>query len=132
MQCSWIKRLFDNSFHQWKVIPLYPICQYLGKKNHSNLEVSHSILWIIKYFAWNLSNLYLQDHFIKCNTIYNLEKLNSRELYHMQLLLKYDKYLCQDYHKRKFDEYDFIWILIFMIPHIATYEIKIHIFQYKP
>ena len=42
----------------------------------------------------------------------------------MQLLLKYDKYLYQDYHKKKFDEYDFIWILIFMIPHIATYEIK--------
>ena len=22
LQCSWIKRLFDNNFHQWKVIPL--------------------------------------------------------------------------------------------------------------
>ena len=46
LQCSWIKRLFDNSFHQWKLIPLYLIRQYLGKnfKFHSNLEVSHSIL----------------------------------------------------------------------------------------
>ena len=46
LQCSWIKRLFDNNFHQWKVISLYPIRQYLGKnfKFHSNLEVSHSIL----------------------------------------------------------------------------------------
>ena len=38
--------LFDNNFHQWEVIPLYLIRQYLEKtfKFHSNLEVSHSIL----------------------------------------------------------------------------------------
>ena len=43
LQCSWIKRLFDNIFHQRKVIPFYLICQYLGKKFkfHSDLEVSH-------------------------------------------------------------------------------------------
>ena len=46
LQCSWIKKLFHDSFYQWKLIPLYLICQYLGKKFkfHSNLEVSHSIL----------------------------------------------------------------------------------------
>ena len=45
LQCSWIKKLFDNNFHQWKLIPIYLIHQYLGKnfKFHSNLEVSHSI-----------------------------------------------------------------------------------------
>ena len=47
LQYSWIKRLFDSNFHQWKWIPLYLIRQYLGKnfKFHSNLEVSHSILY---------------------------------------------------------------------------------------
>ena len=46
LQCTWIKRLFDNNFHQWKIIPLYLFRQYLGKnfKFHSNLQVSHSIL----------------------------------------------------------------------------------------
>ena len=46
LQCSWIKRLFDYNFHQWKIIPLYLFRQYLGKKFkfHSNLQVSHSIL----------------------------------------------------------------------------------------
>ena len=45
LQCSWIKKLLDNNFHQWKLIPIYLIRQYLGKKIkfHSNLEVSHSI-----------------------------------------------------------------------------------------
>ena len=23
LKCSWIKSLFDNNFHQWKVIPFY-------------------------------------------------------------------------------------------------------------
>ena len=32
LQCSWIKRLFVNNFYQWKLIPLYLIRQYLGKK----------------------------------------------------------------------------------------------------
>ena len=52
----------------------------------------------IKQFAGNLNNLYIQDHhLIKCNAIYNLEKLDSRELYHMQLLLKY----CYFYYSNK-------------------------------
>ena len=181
LQCSWIKRLFDNNFHQWKVIPLYLIRRYLGRnfKFYSNLEVSHSILCtfprfykevIIKWgkhlsspatlpsivacqfiwhnkhiqmddlsfvgqlfdtdgklkswectkhqfslknnmqfqylqiihalsqhwkesinnFAGNLNELYIQDHhLIKCNTIYSLEKPKTKELYDMQLLLKY-------------------------------------------
>ena len=229
LQCSWIKRLFDNNFHQWKLIPLYLIRQYLGKKFkfYSNLKVSHSILgrfpkfcfeifirwgkhlsslaslpstvacqfiWYnkhtqidnksiylynfsnrnlnfvgqhfdtnsklkpwecvtqqfllksnmqfqyqetihalpqhwketIKQYAGYLNNLYIQDHHLtKCNTIYNLEKLNSKELYHMKLCLKYDKPAC---HEKNFDDYDFNWKMIYRIPCIATLETKIRIF----
>ena len=39
----------------------------------------------INNFAKNLNKLYIQDHpLIKCNTIYSLEKLNTKEFYHMQ------------------------------------------------
>ena len=31
LQCSWIKRLYDNSSHPWKIIPSYLIDTYLGK-----------------------------------------------------------------------------------------------------
>ena len=39
LQCSWIKRLYDNSSHPWKIIPSYLIDTYLGKnfKFHSSL-----------------------------------------------------------------------------------------------
>ena len=86
----------------------------------------------MKQYAGNLNNLYIQDyHLIKCNTIYNLEKLNYKELYHMQLLLKYDKPTCQGYHEKNFDCYVFNWKLIYRIPRISTFEIKIRIFQCK-
>ena len=51
LQCSCIKRLFDNNFHQWKLIPLYLICQYSGKnfKFYSNVEVVHSILCKLRW-----------------------------------------------------------------------------------
>ena len=31
LQCSWIKRLYDNSSHPWKIIPSHLIDTYLGK-----------------------------------------------------------------------------------------------------
>ena len=49
----------------------------------------------VNNFAGNLNNLFIQDHhLIKCNAIYSLEKLNTKELYLRQLLLKYVKPTC--------------------------------------
>ena len=31
LQCSWVKRLYGDSFNAWKVIPLFLIKNYLGK-----------------------------------------------------------------------------------------------------
>ena len=82
---------------------------------------------------WNSGNvLYIQDHhLIKCNTSYSLEKLNTKELYYMLLLLKYVKPTCQNHLERKFDGYNFNWKLIYKLSRIATYDAKIRIFQYK-
>ena len=30
LQCSWIRRLYDNIFHEWKLIPLYLIEKSFG------------------------------------------------------------------------------------------------------
>ena len=42
LQSSWFKRLFDNSFHQWKVITLFFINKTFGEhfKFHSNFDFS--------------------------------------------------------------------------------------------
>ena len=46
IQCSWVKRLFEDDFHDWKVIPLFLIGKHLGKnfKFHSNIDLSNNIL----------------------------------------------------------------------------------------
>ena len=86
----------------------------------------------INNFAGNLNNLYIQDHhLIRSNTIYSLEKLYTKELYHKQLFLKYVKRTCQNYHERKFDGYNFNQKLIYKLPRTATDDAKFHIFQYK-
>ena len=39
LECFWIRRLYNNSFHEWKLIPLYLIEKTFGRsfKFHSNL-----------------------------------------------------------------------------------------------
>ena len=49
----------------------------------------------------------------------------------MQLCLKYDKPTRQSYHEKSFVDYDVNWKLIYGIPHIATLETKIRIFECK-
>ena len=70
LQCSWIKRLFDNNFHQWKLIPLYLIRQYLVKNFifHSDLEVIQfyaSFLNSIKRYSLDGANIFL--HRLLCH-----------------------------------------------------------------
>ena len=53
LQCSWIRKLYDENFHPWKVIPLYPIEMHFGKnlKFHPNLDLKDFSLKIFpKYY----------------------------------------------------------------------------------
>ena len=56
LQCSWIKRLFDNNFNEWKAIPFYLVCRNWRKysKFHSNLEMSCSVWWKFPKFYQEL------------------------------------------------------------------------------
>ena len=40
LQCSWVKKLYGDCFHEWKIIPLYLLNKYSGPsfKFHSNLH----------------------------------------------------------------------------------------------
>ena len=39
-QCSWVKTLCDDCFHEWKIIPLHLLSSYFGSsfKFHFNLH----------------------------------------------------------------------------------------------
>ena len=45
LQCSWIKKLYDESFHEWKIIPLTLIKNTFGECFifHSNLDFNVSL-----------------------------------------------------------------------------------------
>ena len=46
MQCSWVKRMLEDDFHDWKIIPLFLIGKHLGKNItfHNNIDTSNDIL----------------------------------------------------------------------------------------
>ena len=46
LKCSWVKRLCNENFREWKLIPLHCIKKYLGKefKFHSNVKFPNNIL----------------------------------------------------------------------------------------
>ena len=46
MQCSWVKRLFEEDFQDWKVIPLFLIGKRLGRnfKFHNNIDANNDLL----------------------------------------------------------------------------------------
>ena len=78
LQCSWIKRLYDNSSHPWRIIPSYLIDTYLGEnfKLHSNFGIPAIK---IKNFP-HIVNKYLRD----AVRIY-LHLLVSHRLLHLKL-----------------------------------------------
>ena len=59
IQCSWVKRLFEDDFHDWKVIPLFLIGKHFDNnfKFHNNFDINNDILS-------NFSSFY-EDTFIK-------------------------------------------------------------------
>ena len=46
LQCSWAKRLYNDCFHKWKIIPLHLLDKYFGPsfKFHSNLHFESKLL----------------------------------------------------------------------------------------
>ena len=235
LQCSWIRRLFDPNFHQWKVIPLALINKYLGKnfKFHSQLKLDKSYLskfpnyykemflrwaklftspvtvpstivsqclWFNKeiqvgnkciYFSkfaekdinflsqylnsaaklksweifkeeynlteacrfqwlqiihsipkqWkeriasfdgNFESLLIKDHnLIKKHQVYSITRLDSKELYKLQIILRCKKPTSQSYFENYFKTDDFDWKKIYVIPRIVTIDTKQRAFQFK-
>ena len=46
IQCPWVKKLFEDAFHDWEVIPLFSIGKHLGKnfKFYNNIDSGSDIL----------------------------------------------------------------------------------------
>ena len=62
IQFSWLKRLFEDDFHVWKIIPLFLIDKHLGKnfKFYNNIYINNDVLKISFFLSiyfhelWNI------------------------------------------------------------------------------
>ena len=64
LQCSWVKKLYDENFHEWKIIPLHLIRIKLGQnfKFHSNLSYDTKLFTSVPVFCKNIFR-YWSQHF---------------------------------------------------------------------
>ena len=85
LQYSWIRRLYDYSFHEWKLIPLFLIRNSFGNsfKFHSNLFFKIKLIFfhlsIRKSFYTGKSILpeSLKYHLTFCLNIYGTMKISK-------------------------------------------------------
>ena len=75
--------------------------------------------------------LFLKHHLIKCNILLRLEKLNSKELYLIQLTRDFCKPTSQIYFEKHFNDCILDWKCIYVLPWIVTSDPYTHYFQYK-
>ena len=63
LQSSWVKRLYDDCFHEWKIIPLYQLNKIFGLsfKFHSNLSFNKSSLKKLLPFYRHMLNRWTQN-----------------------------------------------------------------------
>ena len=73
----------------------------------------------------------MNDHFIKCNILLSLEKLNSKELYLIQLTRDFCKPTSQIYFEKHFKDCVLDWKYIYILPRIVTSDPYTRYFQYK-
>ena len=60
-----------------------------------------------------------------------LTKLNSNELYKIQIIINYKKPTSQSYFEKIFKNSNLDWKTIYLLPRIATVDTTIRVFQYK-
>ena len=71
------------------------------------------------------------DHLIKRNQIYSLDKGNSKELCCLQISLNNSKTRSQLYFQYLFQNKDIDWEHVYLLPRRVTVETNLRIFQYK-
>ena len=92
------------------------------------------MLWKIeiKKDNGNSKNSSLQDHhLIKKRQIFCLAKLNSKEIYNIQVFDSNLKPTSQSYYENLFERLDLDWKKIYLLPRLTSSDTSLRVFQYK-
>ena len=110
IQCSWLSKLFDNNFQQWKIVPLYLISKTFGKKFkfHPSLDFEINILkhfpiyyqnifllWMKKFSGFSESPSCILSQYIWHNKYI---KINNLPIYFNSFSEKNINFVCQFFH----------------------------------
>ena len=86
----------------------------------------------LKHSNTHSQNLILVDyHLVKSNSLFNFEKLESRELYCIINSSRNNKPTSQTYFEKKFDLKELDWRVIYILPRKVTTNTYLTLFQYK-
>ena len=133
---NFVKQLFntDGTLKKWDHF-----------KQEYNLQDANKFQWIqlVHAIPNNWKNIIVNDkgdsfnlaienhHLIKKNLILCIEKLESKELYFMQILSQYTTPSSQIYFENLFQEKDFEWNKIYLLPRLITVDSAYRVFHYK-
>ena len=100
------------------------------------IQLIYSLLkpWIEQIFidSTNSINPAIQDnHLIEKHQIFCLNKLDSKELYNIQLLINFLKPTSQAYFENIFAGHVFEWNMIYILPRIVATDSRMRIFWYN-
>ena len=106
LRCSWIQRLYNENFHEWKLVPLRYIRKAFGKnvKFHSNLHIPSYLICTFPTFCQDVitswCNKYSSLSTLPSKFLHNtLIKLETRVFYYKEFADNEINYLC-DFFKR--------------------------------
>ena len=133
---NFVGQLFktDGTVKPWK--QLQEDYGLANKLKFKWIEIIYSLPkpWIEQIFmdSGNSINFTIQDHhLIKKYQTLCLNKLDSKELYNIQVLANFLKLTSQAYFKKIFAGHVFEWDKIYILPRIVTTDSRMRIFQYK-
>ena len=88
LQCFWVKKLYDENFHEWKIIPLHLIRITFGHnfKNHSNLSYDTKLLTSFPVFYNNIFRYWSQHFTVSPDRLYCI--LSSFLWYNKDILIR--------------------------------------------
>ena len=87
---------------------------------------------ILKENQSDSSNLVLLDHqLLKNNRTLGIEKMNSKEIYSINISSKVNILTSRSYFEKKFPLYNFHWKNIYTLPRKVTINAYLRSFQYK-
>ena len=114
---------FEHVIAGWEWVKLKQESNLNNNLYFNWMQLIHSIPQKWKNVTENnriSENLFLNHHLIKCNILLSLEKLNSKELYLIQLTCDFCKSSSQIYFEKHFNDCVLDWKYIYILPRIVT------------